>query len=123
MNIMKQSRLSLAGKIVGLVLLTVAILGLSTFGLVYYFLSSGYDKQAEKEIGTTAAAVQGIVNETMAKTKLQATAVATDPRLIEAVVKKETAALQGIAKTFMSSAGMDFVTVADPDGNVLGRGH
>ncbi len=123
MIITKLKSLSLAWKIVGLVLLTVAILGFSTFGLVYYFLSSGYDKQAEKEIGTTAAAVQGVLNETMAKTKLQATAVAADPRLIEAVQKKETATLQAMGKTFMSSAGVDFVTMADPDGNVLARGH
>ena len=123
MNIIKQSRLSLAGKIVGLVLLTVAILGFSTFGLVYYFLSSGYDKQAEKEISMSAAVVQGVVNEAMAKTKLQATAVAADPRLIEAVAKKETGTLQSMGKTFMSSAGVDFLTVADLEGNVLGRGH
>jgi len=120
---MKQVRLSLAGKIVGLVLLTVAILGFSTFGLVYYFLSSGYDKQSEKEIGTTAGTVQGVVNETMAKTKMQATAVAADPRLIDAVAKKETTTLQGLAKTFMSSSGVDIVTVVDLEGNVLARGH
>ena len=120
---MKYSKLSLAGKIVGLVLLTVAILGFSTFGLVYYFLSSGYDKQAEKEIGTTAGTVQGAVNEAMAKMKMHATAVAADPRLAEAMTKKETTTLQGLGKTFMSSAGVDFVTMVDLEGNVLARGH
>ena len=123
MNITKLRKFSLAGKIVGLVLLTVAILGFSTFGLVYYFLSSGYDKQAEKEIGMTAGTVQGVVNETMTKTKMQAAAVAADPRLAEAITKKETATLQGLGKTFMSSAGVDFVTMVDLDGNVLARGH
>lgn len=120
---MKQARLSLAGKIIGLVMLTVMILGFSTFGLVYYFLSSGYDKQAEKEIGTTAGAVQGIVKEVMEKTKMQAATVAADPMLAEAIAKKATTTLQGMAKIFMSSSGADFVTVVDLEGNVLARGH
>jgi methyl-accepting chemotaxis protein len=120
---MKKTDLSLSGKIVGLVVLTVAVLGFSTFALVYYFLSSGYDKQAEKEIGMTVGAVQGYLNEAMAKAKQQAAAFASDPRLVEAAAKKDGAALQGMGKTFMSGAGVDFVTVADREGNVLGRGH
>lgn len=120
---MKQVALSLSVKIVGLVLLTVVILGFSTFGMVYYYLSSGYDNQAEKEIGTTAVAVQRIVNEAMGKTKSQATAIATDPKLAEAITKKDAIALKSIAKTFMLGLGVDFVTVADQEGNVLVRGH
>jgi len=120
---MKKLKLSLAGKIVGLVLLTVAVLGFSTFGMVYYFFSSGYDKQAEKEIGNTAKSVQGLINDTMAETKTQAIALAADPRLAEAITKKDTAALQNIAKMFISGSGVDFTTVCDREGNVLGRGH
>lgn len=120
---MKHLRLSLAGKIVGLVLLTVVILGFSTFGMVYYFLSSGYDKQAEKEIGTTAGGVQGVVSEIMEKTKMQATSIASEPNLAEAMIKKDTTMLQGMAKTFMSSSGADFVTIVDMEGKVLARGH
>jgi methyl-accepting chemotaxis protein len=115
--------ISLSWKIIGLVVLTVAVLGFSTFGLVYYFLSSGYDKQAVKEISLTAGTVQGVLNEAMAKAKLQAAAFATDPRLIEAAAKKDSATIQSMGKTFMKGAGVDFVTVADREGNVLGRGH
>jgi len=120
---MKKLKLSLAGKIVGLVLLTVAVLGFSTFGMVYYFFSSGYDKQAEKEIGNTVKSVQGLINDTMAETKTQAIALAADPRLAEAITKKDTAALQNIAKMFISGSGVDSATVCDREGNVLGRGH
>lgn len=120
---MKQIALSLSVKIVGLILLTVVILGFSTFGMVYYFLSSGYDKQAEKEIGTMAGAVQGVVNEAMVKTKIQAAAIAADPRIAEALTKKDATTLQVIAKLFMSSSGVDLVTVVDMDGKVLARGH
>jgi methyl-accepting chemotaxis protein len=120
---MKLNDLSLSWKIVGLVMLTVAVLGFSTFGMVYYFFSTGYDKQAEKEISMTSGYVQGVVNESLAKAKIQTAAFANDPRLIEAAVKKNAATIHGISKIFMSSAGVDFVTVADREGNVIARGH
>jgi len=120
---MKQFMLSLSGKIVGLILLTVVVLGFSTFGMVYYFFSSGYDEQAEKEIGATAVAVQGVISEALEKTKKQAAAIAASGDLSGAMTKKETGRLQEMAKTFISTAGMDFVTLVDVDGNVLARGH
>jgi methyl-accepting chemotaxis protein len=120
---MKQAKLSLAKKIVGLVLSTVLVLGFSTFGLVYYFLSSGYNKQAEKEIALTAGTVQVFISEAMEKTKKQAAAMAADPGLAAAMTQKETSRLRSMAKTFMTNYGVEFVTLADAEGKVLARGH
>jgi len=116
-------RLSLSLKIVGLVLLTVVVLGFSTLGMVYYFVSKGYDKQAEKEIAITAGAVQGHIQGNMEALKKQVAAMAVDPALVAAMKVKETGRLQEMAKTMMSKGTVDFVTLADSQGNVLARGH
>jgi methyl-accepting chemotaxis protein len=120
---MKKIRLSLSLKIVGLVFLTVGVIGFSSLGMVYYFVSKGLDRQAEKEIAITAGAVQGNIKETMEKTKRQAAAMATDPDLVSAMKEKETGRLQAMAKTLMSKCMVDFVTLTNSEGDVLARGH
>ncbi|SEM22334.1 methyl-accepting chemotaxis protein [Syntrophus gentianae] len=120
---MKKIRLSLSLKIVGLVFLTVGVVGFSSLGMVYYFVSSGLDKQAEKEMAITAGAVQGNIQETIDKTKKQAAAMAVDPDLVTTLKEKETGRFQAIAKTLLSKNAMDFVTLTDSQGNVLARGH
>lgn len=121
--LMKNLKLSLVWRIVGLVLLTVLILGFSTFFMVYYFLSSGYDNQSEKDIAAIAESVQGVVNDTMNKAKIQATALTAYPGLADAIIRKDTAVLQNMARTFMASSGAGYAVVTDPEGNVLARGH
>ena len=49
-QIVKISNLSLSGKIIGLVILTVLMVGGATFGSSFFFLSKGYDEQAERDI-------------------------------------------------------------------------
>ncbi len=120
---MRKMRLSLSGKIVGLILMTVAVLGFSTFGLVNYYLSTGYDKQAEKEIAATADTVKDIIQQVMEKTKKAAAAMAADPYLISSMEKKETDRLQEMARAFMSNYGLDLVILADHEGKILAQGH
>jgi len=121
--IIRQMKLSLSLKIVGLVFLTVGVVGFSALTMVYYFASSSLDSQAEKEIARTAEAVKGHIKDNMEMAKKQAAAIAVDPALVEAIKGKDAGQLQEMAKSLMSKCMVDFLTLADPQGNVLARGH
>ena len=120
---MSVTNLSLTGKIIGLVGLTALIVGGATFGSASYFLSRGYDQQAEKEIDMTSRMIQANVDTMKENVKGTAAAFASRPDVAAALDKKDTALLQNAAKTLMANEGLGFVTIADKDGNVVARGH
>ncbi len=120
---MKLTRLSLSGKIIALVLLTVVIISSATFGSAFYFFSRGFDEQSEKTIEMTAAAIQQNVNDTMEEIRMHAVSFASRPDLAEAVEKKDTARVQAVAKELLSANKLEVLTIADSEGKVVGRGH
>ena len=120
---MKIANISLTGKIIGLVILTALIVGGATFGSAFYFLTNGYEEQSEKAIALTSKSIQANVEDMMVKVKGNAAAFAGRPDVAAAVEKKDTAYLRDAAKTFMTNEGLDFVTIADKEGNVIARGH
>jgi hypothetical protein len=120
---MNRSRLSLSGKIVALVLLTVLVVGGITFWSTFYFFSRGFDEQAERGIEVTATAIQGTLDDLMDKLKEHALSFATRSDLAEAVVKKDTVRVQQLARELMTHNRLEVLTVADQDGKVVGRGH
>jgi methyl-accepting chemotaxis protein len=122
-QVMKVSNVSLTGKIIGLIILTVLIVGGAALASSYYFLSKGYDEQAEKEIAMTSRMIQANFNDLKEKVKGSAASLAARPDVAAAMEKKDAAYLQNIAKTLMVNEGMGFVTIADKDGNVVARGH
>ncbi len=120
---MKFSNISLTGKIISLIILTVLIVGGVTFVSAYYFLSKGYDEQAEKEIAMTSRMIQVNFDDLKEKVKGSAASFAGRPDVAAAVEKKDTAYLQKLGKTIMANEKMGFVTIADKEGNVIARGH
>jgi len=120
---MRQRSLSLSWKIVGLVFFTVVMVGFSSLGMVYYFVSKVLDKQAEKEMAVVAAAVQANIQEAMDRTKKQAAMMALDPELAAAMKEGDADRLQAMAKALQSKYMVDFVTLVDSRGNVMARGH
>ena len=46
----KLLQISFSGKIVGLVLFTVIVVGSAAFGSAYYFFTRSFDEQAEKKL-------------------------------------------------------------------------
>ncbi|MHB8908502.1 MAG: methyl-accepting chemotaxis protein [Syntrophales bacterium] len=120
---MKISTVSLTGKIIGLVILTALIVGGATFISAFYFLSKGYDEQAEKEIAMTSRMIQVNFNDLKEKVKGSAASFAARPDVAAAMEKKDAAYLQNVGKALMANEGMGFVTIADKDGNVIARGH
>ena len=120
---MKFSNMSLTGKIIGLIILTVFIVGGVTFASAFYFLSKGYDEQAEKEIAMTSKMIQVNFDDLKEKVKGVATSYAGRPDLAKAMENKDKGYLQTLGKTIMANEGLGFVTIADKEGNVIARGH
>jgi methyl-accepting chemotaxis protein len=120
---MKLSQISFSGKIVGLILLTVVVVGGATFGSAYYFFSRSFDEQAEGRIAMTSDAVQGVIDDMVDKVKRLAVSFASRPDLVEAVEKKDTERLQKLARELMTNNGLGVLTIADNDGKVIARGH
>jgi methyl-accepting chemotaxis protein len=120
---LKLSQISFSGKIVGLVLFTVIVVGSAAFGSAYYFFTRSFDEQAERRIDLTSTAVQGTLDDLADKIKKLAISFSTRPDLAEAVEKKDTRLLQKIGKELMTDNGLEVLTIADIDGNVVARGH
>jgi methyl-accepting chemotaxis protein len=120
---MSIKKLSLTGKIIGLVILTALIVGGATFASSFYFLSKGYDEQADRDIALASRIIQSNIDDLQKKVKGTASAYAARPDVVAGIEKKDTAYLQSISKTLMANEGLGFVTIADKDGNVIARGH
>lgn len=120
---MKINQASFTAKIIWLVALTAAVTGMASFISAYYFLSQGFDAQAEREIAHTSTIVQNAANDLMERTKKNVVSFSARPDLTEGVEKKDGAYLQQIAKRFMANNGLSILTIADKDGIVITRGH
>ncbi len=120
---MKIANISLTGKIIGLVIICILIVGGTTFASAFYFLSRGFDEQAEQDVATTSKLIQSSFEDLKEKVKIVAIAYAGRPDVAAAVEKKDTAYLRNLGKTLMANEKMGFVTIADSSGNVIARGH
>ncbi len=120
---LKASRISFSGKIVGLVLFTVIVVGGTTFASAYYFFSRSFDEQAEKRIDLTSKAVQGTLDDLLDKIRKHAVSFSTRPELAEAIERKDTKLLQKLGKELMTDNGLEVLTIADIEGKVVARGH
>ena len=115
--------LSLSTKIIGLVTAAVFTVGLCVFASSYYFVNRGFSDQTQQDIGKLADAVQMRVDDTAAKMAAAAQLTAARKDLAEAIVRGDTAFVQGLGREVMRDSKAGFVTIADKDGNVVGRGH
>lgn len=116
-------RLSVSGKIVGLVIFTVIVVGGATFGSAYHFFTGSFDEHAEEKIDLASAAVQATVDHLLDKVKKDAVSLAARPDLAEAVERRDTKRLQTLGKELMANNGLEVLTIADSAGIVIARGH
>ncbi len=120
---LKNSSFSFSSKVIWLVLLTVLIVGSTTFFSAYYFFSKGFDEQAENGISLNAVSVQKALDDAVDRVKKNALSFSTRPDLADAIADKDTKLLQEIARTLLSNNSLEVLTIADVNGNVLARGH
>ena len=120
---MNLNRISLSAKIIGLVGLTVLIVGGATFASAFYFLSRGYDEQASQQMALTARLIQDNVAGLEGDVRAAAVSIASRPDVAAAVEKGDSVLLQNLAKVLMANEKLGLVTIADREGKVIARGH
>ena len=114
---------SLSTRIIGLVTAAVISVGAGVFASSYYFVNRGFSDQTQQDIGKLADAVQLRVDDAAAKMAAVAQLTAARKDLAEAIVRGDTAFVRNLGKEVMRDSKAGFITIADRDGNVVGRGH
>ena len=114
---------ALSTKIIGLVVTAVFTVGMCVFASSYYFVNQGFNDQTQQDVGRLADAVQLRVDDVAAKMAAVAQLTAARKDLAEAITKGDTAFVQSLGKEVMRDSKAGFITIADKDGNVVGRGH
>ncbi|MGV8079116.1 MAG: methyl-accepting chemotaxis protein [Syntrophales bacterium] len=116
-------KITLSGKILGLVALTILLAGGAVFTTSYLLFSSGLDDQGQTETKAMSHIVQRHVEEQQGLAAGAAATLASHPDLIAAVERRDGETVRKLGKSAMDNLGVAFVTVADRDGVVIGRGH
>jgi methyl-accepting chemotaxis protein len=115
--------ISLFGKIIGLIVITVVLVGGIVYGTTYFMLSSSINEQGQSEVKKMAELVTCYVDDLKDKAVLTAATLAARQDLIGALEKGNKAAVQTLSKDYVKSRQVSILTIADKKGNVLGRGH
>jgi methyl-accepting chemotaxis protein len=118
-----EMRFSLSRKISGLIVLTVILVGGTIFWTSYIVSSHGMDEQGKVGIAELSNILDNYVEDMSSRAVGAAAFMAARPDLVAAVEKKDKAAVQSLGKEAMQALRIAFVTIADKDGNVVGRGH
>ncbi len=116
-------RLTLTGKIIALLLFTVALLTLAISLTVHHYLTQGLNRMSQQEIDSKADAVDYMLKETSQEVKGVTYLLASRPDVAVAIVAKDTAKLVEIAKQAQRELKIEFVTIADASGVVVARSH
>ncbi|MFH0997251.1 MAG: methyl-accepting chemotaxis protein [Pseudomonadota bacterium] len=116
-------RISLFGKIIGLIVITAVLVGGIVYGTSYFMLSRGLHEQGQSEIKKLAALVQVYVDDLKDKAVITAAVLVERQDLIMAVEKGDKAGVQNLGKGYVKARQVSVLTIADKDGNVVGRGH
>ncbi len=116
-------KLSLSGKVIGLVAASVLLISSGCFLSTYFLTIKGSGENMRREVGRVAESVQIQLDSTSSKMAVVAQASASRPDLIQALEKNDTAYLQRVGREIMQKAGAEFITFTDKEGKVVARGH
>jgi len=116
-------RLTLTGKIIALLLFTVALLTLAISLTVHVYLADGLNRMSQHEIDSKADAVDFMLKETSQEVKGVTYLLAARPDVAAAIAARDTAKLADIAKQAQRELKIEFVTIADASGVVVARSH
>ena len=119
----KDMRSSLFGKVIGLIAITAILVGGAVYGTSYLTITRGLQEQAQAEIKKMAGLVQGHVDELKDKASTTAAVLAVREDLVTAVEKGDKTAVQNLCQGYVKAHQVSFLTIADKDGKVVGRGH
>lgn len=115
-------RLSLSKRIIGCVILSVVI-GSSATLISSYMLMRDFNQRAQQDVERYATTVQTQLDALKEKCREAAYQFAVRPDVIEAVAKGNSAYIQKVGKEFLRSGAVNVLTIANKEGQVIGRGH
>jgi methyl-accepting chemotaxis protein len=116
-------RLSLFGKIIGLIVMTAVLVGGVVYGTSYFMLNRGLNNQGRSEIKKMIELVQRHIDDLRDRAVITAASLAENKNLVTAIENGNNTDVQDIGKGYVKARTVSVLTIADKDGNVLGRGH
>lgn len=116
-------RLPIAGKIITLVVVAVALSCTAVLLTTMRLLEPPLDASIDATTQLAKATTDATYNANSQKFLEEARLIAGNPALVEAVARRDHAAVASIGKELMDMAGSEFITITDEKGIVVGRGH
>ena len=116
-------RLPIAGKIITLVVVAVALSCTAVLLTTMRLLEPPLDASIDATTQLAKATTDATYNASSEKFLQEARLIARNPALVEAVARRDHAAAAALGKELMDMAGSEFITITDEKGIVVGRGH
>ena len=116
-------RLPIAGKIITLVVVAVALSCTAVLLTTMRLLEPPLDASIDATTQLAKATTDATYNANSEKFLKEARLIAGNPALVEAVARRDHAAAAALGKELMDMAGSEFITITDEKGIVVGRGH
>ena len=116
-------RLPIAGKIITLVVVAVALSCTAVLLTTMRLLEPPLDASIDATTQLAKATTDATYNASSEKFLQEARLIAGNPALVEAVARRDHAAAAALGKELMDMAGSEFITITDEKGIVVGRGH
>jgi methyl-accepting chemotaxis protein len=115
--------MSLSMKMIGLVVCTVGVVGISLSACTGYYLNQTHNEESRQAIARMAGMVQNQIDDEGRRLSTAAQMTASRKDLAEAIVRGDTGYTQKLAKDVLRFSKISLITIVDRDGNVVGRGH
>ena len=116
-------RLPIAGKIITLVVVAVALSCTAVLLTTMRLLEPPLDASIDATTQLAKATTDATYNASSEKFLQEARLIAGNPALVEAVARRDHAAAAALGKELMDMAGSELITITDEKGIVVGRGH
>ncbi len=110
-------------KITCVVILSILTLTSAILMTTYYFVHSGFGRQADDNLEARKNIVNAYLEQSRQKILDLGIVISQYPELIAAVHQKDTPTLQRIGADFIKRTDIELFVVMDNKGEVIGRGH
>ncbi len=116
-------RITLFKRVLGSIAITAVLVGGVVYWTSFFMISHAVYGHSQSEIKKLADLVQGHMDDLKDKSVNTAAIMAESPELVMAMEKGDNAAVQRICRDYLKASRLSLITIADKDGNVVGRGH
>lgn len=106
-----------------MIVITAMLVGGVVYGTSYFMLNRGLNAQGRSDVQKMMELVQRHIDDLKNRAVSTAATLAENKYLITAVENADKADVQHMSNGYVKSRQVSVLTIADKDGNVLGRGH